>query len=126
MDCFFSDRERQRNRPVPTSKNVLGANDTQGVPDGHPNLAWRDPVAKSDEARGIARLARFLVIGRKSLLQLRVLGFGLLQNGDVGIGIFPAGEEIFRGGERPDAGGIGSVVPRDGPARCANLVGRVS
>jgi hypothetical protein len=26
----------------------------------------------------------------KALLQLRVLGFGLLQDGDVGIGVFPA------------------------------------
>ncbi len=33
------------------------------------------------------------------LLQLRVLGFGLLQDGDVGVGIFPEGEEIFVGGE---------------------------
>jgi hypothetical protein len=44
------------------------------------------------------------VIGRKSLLQLRVLSFGLLQNGDVGIGVFPEGEEIFVGGFR--LGGI--------------------
>jgi hypothetical protein len=41
------------------------------------------------------------------LLQLRVLGFGLLQDGDVGVGVFPEREEIFIGGERPDAGGIG-------------------
>jgi hypothetical protein len=31
------------------------------------------------------------------LWQLRVLGFGLLQNGDVGIGVFPEGEEVFIG-----------------------------
>src|ERR1700693_5165325 len=41
------------------------------------------------------------------LLQLRVLGLGLLQDGDAGVGVFPEGEEIFVGGERPDAGGIG-------------------
>ena len=41
------------------------------------------------------------------LLQLRVLGFGLLQDGDVGVGVFPEGQEIFVGGERPDAGGVG-------------------
>ena len=29
------------------------------------------------------------------LLQLRVLGLGLLQNGDVGVGIFPESEEIL-------------------------------
>ena len=41
------------------------------------------------------------------LLQLRVLGFGLFQDRDVGIGIFPEGEEVFVSGERPDAGCIG-------------------
>jgi len=40
-------------------------------------------------------------------LQLRILSFGLLQNGDVGVGVFPEREEIFVGGERPDAGGVG-------------------
>jgi hypothetical protein len=41
-----------------------------------------------------------------ALLELRVLGLGLLQDGDVGVGVFPECEEIFVGGERPDAGGI--------------------
>jgi hypothetical protein len=41
-----------------------------------------------------------------NLLQPRVLRFGLLQDGDVGVGVLPEGEEIFVGGERPDAGGI--------------------
>jgi len=40
-------------------------------------------------------------------LQLGVLGFGLLEDGDVGVGVFPEGEEILVGGECPDAGGIG-------------------
>ena len=31
-------------------------------------------------------------------LQLRVLGFGLLQDGDVGIGVFPQGQKILVGG----------------------------
>jgi len=31
----------------------------------------------------------------------------LLQDGDVGVGVFPEGEEILVGGERTDAGGIG-------------------
>src|SRR5712692_4178685 len=44
---------------------------------------------------------------RNGLLQLRVLRLGLLQDGDVGVGVFPEGEEIFVGGERPDASGIG-------------------
>jgi hypothetical protein len=42
------------------------------------------------------------------LLPLRVLRLGLLQDGDVGVGVFPQGEEVFVGGERPNAGGIGS------------------
>ena len=33
-----------------------------------------------------------------SLLQPRVLGLGLLQDGDVGVGIFPQGEEVLVGG----------------------------
>jgi hypothetical protein len=41
------------------------------------------------------------------LLQLRVLGFGLLQDGNVGVGVFPEGEEIFVVGESTHAGGIG-------------------
>src|ERR1700757_1327257 len=44
---------------------------------------------------------------KRSLLQLCVLGFGLLQDGDVGVGVFPEGEEVFVSSERPDAGGIG-------------------
>jgi hypothetical protein len=40
-------------------------------------------------------------------MQLRVLRLGLLQDGDVGVGVFPEGEEVFVGGERPDAGSIG-------------------
>ena len=31
----------------------------------------------------------------------------LLQDGDVGVGVFPESEEIFVGGERPDACGVG-------------------
>jgi hypothetical protein len=43
-----------------------------------------------------------------SLFQFRVLRFGLLQDGDVGVGVFPEGEEVFVGGEGADAGGVGS------------------
>src|SRR4029077_2366092 len=42
-----------------------------------------------------------------SLLQLRVLRLGLLQDGNVGVGVFPEREEIFVSSERPDAGSIG-------------------
>ena len=50
--------------------------------------------------------------GQLRLLQLRVLRFGLLQDGDVGVGIFPEREEIFVGGECADAGGIGICALR--------------
>jgi hypothetical protein len=36
------------------------------------------------------------------LLQLRVLRLGFLQDGNVGVGVFPEGEEIFVGSERPE------------------------
>jgi hypothetical protein len=41
------------------------------------------------------------------LLQLRVLGLGFFKDGDVGVGVFPEGEEIFVGGEGPGADGVG-------------------
>src|ERR1017187_7317465 len=40
----------------------------------------------------------------RTLLQPRILRFGLLVDGDVGVGVFPEGEEIFVGGFR--LGGI--------------------
>jgi len=50
-----------------------------------------------------------IVMERKVIrsLQLRVLHLGFFQDGDVGVGFFPECEEIFVGGESPDAGGIG-------------------
>src|ERR1035441_4449428 len=41
-----------------------------------------------------------------SLLQRRVLGFGFLQDGDVGVGIFPEGEKIFVTSEGASAGEV--------------------
>jgi hypothetical protein len=41
------------------------------------------------------------------LLQLRVLRLGFFQDRDVGVGVFPEGEEVFVSGECPDAGGVG-------------------
>ena len=46
---------------------------------------------------------------RMFLLQPGVLGIGLLQDGDVGVGIFPESQEIFVGGESADTGRIGSA-----------------
>src|SRR5271155_1026595 len=54
----------------------------------------------------------------RALLQLRVLCLGLLQDGDVGVGVFPERKEIFVGGERPDAGGISVRA-----LRCSRLHG---
>ena len=48
-------------------------------------------------------LGRKLKLTRFSL-QLRVLRLGLLQDGDVGVGVFPEGEEVVVGGERPLCG----------------------
>jgi hypothetical protein len=78
-------------------------------------------TAQAPEGRSVARTRnqkhRFLRTPSKTppgslvplfrSLQLRILGLGLLQDGDVGIGVFPEGEEIFVGGDRPDASGIG-------------------
>jgi hypothetical protein len=44
------------------------------------------------------------------LLQIRVFCLGLLQDGNVGVVVFPEGQEIFVGGERPNASGI-SIRP---------------
>jgi hypothetical protein len=48
-------------------------------------------------------------LSSKRRARTRVLGRGLLQDGNLGIGLFPEGEEILVGGERPDAGSIGTV-----------------
>jgi hypothetical protein len=45
-----------------------------------------------------------VILGREQLrrlLQLRVLRFGFLQDGDVGVGVFPEREEILISGARP-------------------------
>jgi hypothetical protein len=43
----------------------------------------------------------------RMLLQSCVLDFGLLEDGDVGVGVFPKGEEVLVSGERPNAGSVG-------------------
>jgi hypothetical protein len=40
-------------------------------------------------------------------LQLRVLRLGFLEDRNIGVGVFPEGEEIFVSGKCPDAGGLG-------------------
>src|SRR5271165_2257036 len=61
-------------------------------------IAWfRKPLARQQGTR-----QRFF-----TLLQSCVFRLGFFQDGDVGVGIFPEAEELFVGGECPDAGGIG-------------------
>jgi hypothetical protein len=55
-------------------------------------MAWLHKPSKNQQA------PRHHFVG---LLQLRVLRFGLLQDGDVWVGVFPEREEMFVGGERP-------------------------
>ena len=43
----------------------------------------------------IARIANRVRAIALSLLQLCVLGLGFLQDGDVGVGVFPEGEEVL-------------------------------
>jgi len=38
-----------------------------------------------------------VLAGRRLLLQLRIFDFGLLQDGNIGVGVFPEGEEILIG-----------------------------
>jgi hypothetical protein len=45
--------------------------------------------------------------GESPSLQLRVLGFCLLIEGDISVSVFPEGEEVFVGGQRSHASGIG-------------------
>jgi len=65
------------------------------------NVLFQHSQTDFGENRGRAKLVRFPVMGRKALLQLRVLRLGLLQDGDVGVSVFPEREEFFVGGERP-------------------------
>jgi hypothetical protein len=44
---------------------------------------------------GITKLVRCPVMGRKALLQLGVFRFGLFQDGNFGVGVFPEGEEVL-------------------------------
>src|SRR5271168_408221 len=66
---------------------------------------WRKACAKACFRKPSAKASDEAPLSR--LLQLGVLRLGFFQDGDVGVGVFPEGEEIFVGGERPDAGGIG-------------------
>src|SRR5580704_16901793 len=49
------------------------------------------------------------LVVRRVLLQFGVFGFGLEEDGEVGVGVFPEGEEVLVGGA-----GFGGVVGEDG------------
>ena len=51
---------------------------------------------------------------QKILLQLGVLRLGFLQDGDVGVGVFPEGEEVLVGGA-----GLGGVAAPQFPPMAA-------
>ena len=53
---------------------------------------------------------------RRRLLQLRILCLGFLQDGDVGVGVFPEGEEVLIG-----FAALGLVAQRDLSAGLAEL-----
>ena len=55
----------------------------------------------------VGRTAKKVNLAGEGLLQLGVLRLGLLQDGNVGVGVFPEGEELFVSGEPPDSGDIG-------------------
>ena len=46
---------------------------------------------------GAQPISRIRVAINNQLLQFRVLHLGLLQDGDVGVGVFPEGEEVIIG-----------------------------
>jgi hypothetical protein len=52
------------------------------------------------------------------LLQPCVLRLGLLQDGDVGVSVFPEGEEVFVGCQCPDTGGVGISSLRGSRLQC--------
>ena len=70
------------------------------------------PTVASEGDTSRALLGRKGVFGMDSV-QLRVLGFGLFQDGNVRIGVLPEGEKDLVSGERPDAGGVGVSAVRN-------------
>jgi hypothetical protein len=46
------------------------------------------------------------------LLRLRVFDLGLLVDGNLGVGVFPEGQEVFVRGERTNAGRVGICALR--------------
>lgn len=73
------------------------------------NICPPIPMVRTDPTAFVnfsgARLMQF-ASGAAALLQSCILGFGLFQNRDIGVGVLPECEEFFIGGEGADAGGV--------------------
>ena len=102
---------------VASAPDGTGANaDHEPVAVGHPFFTTKE-IGKG-AGQGLA-IARSVIVDkhggtlgdRCTSLELRVLGFRLLQDGDISVGIFPKLEEILVGGKRPEAGGINIRSP---------------
>src|SRR6202158_5620555 len=57
-------------------------------------MSWDDALIGRN-VRSDSREGQWRCVAQKRLLQLRVLRFGFLQDGDVGVGVFPEGEEVL-------------------------------
>jgi hypothetical protein len=82
-----------------------------GVSDQEISRAKRvQPSLHSEHYRLLTEVTKILHSGgivATYLLQLGVPRFGVFQNGDVGVGVFPETEEILIGGQRSSSGGVG-------------------
>lgn len=65
-------------------------------------MKWEGSI----RSKGFERNDLAATVDRKRLLKLCVFGFGLPQNGNVGVGAFPEVKEVFVGGEGTDASGV--------------------
>jgi hypothetical protein len=74
---------------------------------------FRPFVPANPADRGRMRRNTTPRIRSTGLLQLRVLRLGLLQDGDVGVGVFPEGKEVLIGG----ASFRGAALHREGSAQ---------
>src|SRR5208337_109036 len=84
--------------------NRRARNHRQGVRRGHNSGL---PTAKSTAVRVLFVSPCSESEPLRALLQLCVLRFRLLQDRNIGIGVFPEGEKIPVGGESPGVGSVG-------------------
>ena len=84
-------------------------------------LVYCPPLKRNpSDCRGLTsqmRTCRELSFNRSEsdearLLQLRVFDLGLLVDGNLGVGVFPEGQEVFVRGERTNAGRVGICALR--------------